>query len=1844
MFKIQKNTLRVLVVVAISLLMMGANSCKRDRSSAIIEVDPGFAEYISAYTSGMVSAQAAVTIKLSQPVECFTSQGKEVDTKLFDFSPSIKGKAYWVNNQEVIFRPNAPLKSGEIYRATFNLAKLVDVKEARYKKFDFTFRIIPQAVNAEFEGLVVENRQNPNTYSLEGVLQVADVASDEDLARCVVAKHNGRDLSVDIAPASAPNTYRISIKGVERESKAGQVDVAWDSKPLGGSNKGAISFKVPPIGVFVVVGSQVVQAPNQSVALIFSDLLNSRQDFAGLVEIDGCSNLRFEVDRNILRVYPQYRLESERSIKIGRGVTNALGDRLSEEFQTSFIFEDMKPSVRSVTKGAILPTTEGLIFPFEAVNLKSVLVEIIKIYENNVPYYLQVNQLGGSDELNRVGYPVLKKVVDLSQVGLVVPNRWERYVLDLKSLFVADAGALYQIKISFNKHQLLDPCEGVEVQPVDETINSSQFDEPGYYSYYSYDYDDDYDWNQRDNPCNSAYYTSDRRIQQSIMSSDIGIIAKMGSAGGMLVAVNDIPTAKPKSGVEVRVSDFQNQTIATGTTNSDGLLNLQLSRRPFLITASNGKQRGYLRVDNATSNSLSNFDVSGAEVQKGLKGMIYGERGVWRPGDTLHICFMLEDKENTIPMGHPVVFELTDPHGALVKKLVQHHGEIGIYHFQVATDPQAPTGNWRAAVKLGGALFAKTVRVETIKPNRLKINFSLSNNVIPVSGNIDADLSVKWLHGAVAQNMKGVYEITVSRGRATFPNHDNFIFDDPSIYFATQTATLWEGSTNAYGVAKVQGSISRAEQMPAAVNVLFKGRVFEPGGDFSIDLFSSTYNPFSEFVGVVPPQPEAGKSWVETDKNHDITIATVDAKGNPTSCRNVVVELYKTTWRWWWEQPSGGEASYMSSNIDKLVMRTTTSTVNGRGTATLRVDYPEWGRYFLKVINRNSGSTCGTYVYFDWPYGMAKSQGDRPGGANVLSLATDKLEYNVNEDIKLTFPGVPGGRALISIENGSRVISSYWVSAEKQSNPVSIKVLPGMAPNVYVHVTMLQPHNQKNNDLPIRMFGIAPLKINDPQTILKPVISMPDELKSESTASILVRESSGKKMSFTLALVDEGLLDITRFRTPDPHSVFYAREAIGVKTWDLYNDVIGAYGGRMERLLSIGGDEEIKANDMEQVTRFVPLVRFFGPYTVEGKHDKKINVSIPNYAGSVRVMVVAGNKGAYGFAEKSCPVRNEIMVMATLPRVLGPMETIALPVNVFVSNPKITKVNVKVRTSDNVEILGDASQTVDFSGATEKMVYFKLKTGVACTPVKVEVIAEGNGAKSNQEVSIEVRNPISRYTKCFDVVVPAESTEKLNFATFGIKGSNLAMLEASALPPLNLNKRLDELIQYPHGCVEQTTSAAFPLIYLKSLVELTPAQADDANKFVGEAISKISRMQSPSGGFYYWPSSTTIDEWSTTYAGHFLLEARSRGYDVPQHVIDSWLTYQKQAARQYSYADNSTFRHDLLQSYRLYSLALAKKPEVGAMNKLRENEIGLIARMRLAAAYVLIGQDAAALKLVEAESYELQPYRELSYTYGSHNRDRAIILETLLLLKQESRAFPVAMEVSSAISGNQWLSTQETAVMLAALSKMAIGDGKSSDLKMQYKLNGKSGSVESKMPIVRGQLDIAEGDNKIELTNGTKNRIFASISVSGIPQLGEEASYSNNLKMSVKYMLKNGAVVDPAKLKQGTDFICEVTVSNPGIGGELNELALTQIFPSGWEIQNQRLDGTGGEQAFTYQDIRDDRVLTYFGLHPSTSKTFTLKLTATYAGRFYMPGPHCAAMYDSSISAAQSGGWVVVEQ
>ncbi|MEM9822694.1 MAG: alpha-2-macroglobulin family protein, partial [Bacteroidota bacterium] len=1189
-----------------------------------------------------------------------------------------------------------------------------------------------------------------------------------------------------------------------------------------------------------------------------------------------------------------------------------------------------------------------------------------------------------------------------------------------------------------------------------------------------------------------------------------------------------------------------------------------------------------------------------------------------------------------------------DARGQLQQKFITSENVNNVYPISIATQADAPTGNWRAVVKAGGASFSKNLKIETVKPNRLKINLDFGKEELSSADkNLLGDLQVNWLHGAPAQNLKAKVEVQVKSVKTKFSKFNEYIFDDPARRFAAEPQVIFDGEVDGSGKAKVKAAINTSNAAPGKLSANFKSRAFEQGGDFSIDNFSMPYHPYDSYVGVYVPENKYKSKRLTIGEESPVDFAAVDKSGAPLRNRSLKIGLYKVNWRWWWDRDGYEDLSRYNSTTHRKAIDKVSLTTNQRGEVQWKIKIEDWGRYLIRVCDEESGHCSGDFFYAGSPW--YSGDGQNRDAAAMLYFTADKTSYQVGETIELTVPASDVGRCLVSLESGSKVIETYWKDTKAGDNTYRFYATEEMAPTVYAHVTLVQPHAQVENDLPIRMYGVIPIKVENPKNKLEPELKMAEVLEPEQKVSVEVKEKNGRPMAYTIAMVDEGLLDLTRFKTPNPLDVFYAREALGVNTWDVYDQVLGAYGGKLERILSIGGDGEVN-NPIEKknANRFKPVVRHLGPFYLKKGGKAKHEIVLPNYVGSVRTMLVASDNGAYGMTEKTTPVRKPLMILATLPRVLGPTEELQMPVSVFAMEDKVKNVTLSLEEQSGlVDIVGGKKQTISFNKPGEDLLFFNLNVRENVGVAKFKVTAKGGGEVATQEIEIEIRNPNPRVTDVVDRVIEAGETWNSDYQPVGMKGTNESIIELSNIPPINLGERLDYLIRYPHGCVEQTTSSGFPQLYVNRLLRLEDKDKKRITDNVNATIDRLRSFQRSTGDFAYWPGQNYVNEWGTNYAGHFLLEAKKLGYDVSSTILDRWIKAQHKLSREWQMRSS---RYDqVTQAYRLYTLALANEPSLGAMNRLREaQQLNDQAAWRLAAAYAVAGKSDVAKEMILKLSTDVEDYTELSGSYGSALRDNAMMLETLTHMGERQKGGALVQVLSNQLSRRRWYGTHTTSYCLLAIGKFVGNQDRSENFTFTYQLGGE-GKVEAgaETPLMQIQLPVDQSTSRnFGITNTTNSVLFARLISSGQPVVGDPTTEDNNLVLEIQYKTMNGKKLDPSNIMQGTDFVAEVSVRNPGTKGvHYEEMALSQIFPSGWEIHNSRMDGI---QAFSnsaepeYQDIRDDRVYTYFDLRKNKKATYRIQLNAAYQGRYYLPTVYCEAMYDNTISSQRPGQWVNV--
>ena len=1163
----QLSAYSAIAAVVMAITVIPIISCGRK-----LMIDGEASHWIAAYTPPHIDMDSKIRIEMTDEMK------SKIDTTArladyFVFSPSVKGTAQLSRDGRFIdFTPGKSLKQGRKYQCRLKMSELIGVDSLG----DFRFDFVVDKREMRFKEVVASvDPDDISMMSISGLMEYNVQAGDSITADSTILICDATEAHINVFSNVSNKTRRFTITGIKRWSKPAITKISIN--PMSGFSRAEETLEIPPIDDFRLLNAQRVEAAEPYLNLNFSSPLSSQQELDGLITIDRVNDLRFEREGcNVKIYYPQCGI-ADITLRLSDLIKNQEGRCLNELIERHFKQEIIRPAVEIPFEGTILPDDSNLRLPFRAVNLAAVDVEVVKIFPSNVMAFLQENDLDRSSRtLRRYGRLIYHKTVRLDNDKSLDLYQWQNFSIDLKGLFRRERGAIYNVRLTFRQaYSLYDRAEPEEFEEVTEisAIEKETWDED-----YSYIYrgNPDYDWavvnwDEKDDPSKLSYYMYADMPERNLVASTLGLIVKKGENNEYAATATNLITASPAMGVEIAAYNYQLQKTASSTTDANGFATLKIAGRPFMITASDGQSTTYLKVTSGRELSTSNFDVSGKEVTDGVKGFTYGDRGVWRPGDDLHLSLILEDKQGTFPNNHPVIMELYNPSGQLYTRQTMTQGVDGFYVFHISTGENVPTGMWNAQFKVGNQTFHHKVRIETIKPNRLKIKITTPDVIranIPQKMAIDA----RWLTGPVAKDMAASMEMTLFSEPNPFVEYKKYTFNNPLVEFKSSQRQILSGQLDSIGNLQKLCTVGADVNSPGILRANLTAKVTEPGGDASITSHSVSFSPFDVYVGIDLTDKDR-----MTDTDLQIPVVVVDQKGDKIKTRELSYKIYRLDWNWWWQGSAGYLSRYVKSSTADLVASGTVTVSNGVASIPFRVNYPNWGKYLIIARDIKGGHATGGTFLVDWPEWRGRANRAEAVASTELSFTLDKKSYETGETANIYLPKCKGGKVLLSVENVSEVISRYWVNTSADVETCfKLPVNGKMTPNFYVSATMLRPHSQTNADAPLRLYGVTGASVIDRRTLLHPEIEMPEELHPRQSFTIKVKEHDNKPMTYTLAIVDEGLLDITNFKTPRPWPAMYQREALGVKTWDMYDNVIGSFGSRFRSVLSIGGDEALR--------------------------------------------------------------------------------------------------------------------------------------------------------------------------------------------------------------------------------------------------------------------------------------------------------------------------------------------------------------------------------------------------------------------------------------------------------------------------------------------------------------------------------------------------------------------------------------------------------------------------------------------------------------------------------------------
>lgn len=1807
---IKKNTaqtgiaLALLVVLLIGFTVWSSNH----RANKPLPAAEAGAE-ITHVTSGFIAADQAVAVRFANPQVSPNAVEKPLSPNPFTFTPHIDGKAFWQDPQTLVFQPSAPLYEKQYYHAR------LDLKETQ---LEFHFATTGQnvlAVGGLFE--LVSAGSSQEVY-FSGTVQLAEKVSAELLKQGLKLELDGKFLNYEL---TSEDNYSFTIKSqpiARNQSDDRKLTVLIAASPLKLASDIRETFYLTGVeSSFRALRIEEEKLDQFSqLRVIFSEPLNPRLDYRGYVHLTPSIDCQVAVDGNSLVISGPFRPREMYQVRLFPGIESTYGQKLADtaDFVWDVSISDRNPVVEFVDSGMILPSTNEKKLVFRTINVARLRLQVKKVKEDNLIAFFEENSYRphsySYDDYNyyafqRHGEIIADQIVEIGDEA----NKWIQTELDLSRIIKDNDPALYVVQLGFDANQVL---------------------------YLSEEYHDWY---------GASYLNQYGRAVKHLLVSDIGITARQ-LEDELHVFLTDIVTTEPIADAVVMLKDAGGKVIRTAYSNTSGWAVLNTDSTARYVEVRTGNDFAVMSLGASLVNQ-SIFDIGGVQKQDGINAFIYTERGVYRPGEAVHLAAIVRNDQDTFPDRHPVTLRVYNPLERLVYEAVDNSGSDGFYAFEFQTDTDAPTGIWTAVLDVGGRLFTHEIRVETIVPYRIEVavepekeRLSADDQLLPFA------ISSQYLFGAPGSGLESETTVTLEPYPMTFAGYSGFTFDNPALDFKPLISNVHTTVLDENGRAKLVWHKPEFGPVPSALRLRIDTKVLEAGGRAVPAVRLIPVEHYPSYVGIM----ELEEAEVAMGQKTKFVIAHVSATGDPIPDSQLEYKFYHSRQYWWWEYGSFDSfRRYYKTSEHTEVLEQGTVVTNQAGLAELEIAVRDYGEVLLEVTDPKGGHSAG---YFFRSYWWAS--GDQKQSADIVLLKLDKAQYLPGETAKVSLSTPARGRMLVTVEKEGRILHQSWLELTSNETSFEIDVKQEYIPNAYLSVVIYQPYGGMDNDLPLRMYGVVPLYVTSEGAQIELNLAVPETVRPEEEFILKVQTADGEPCQFTVAVVDEGLLNITGYATPDPLGFFFAKQRLLSKAYDNFADIINLTYGYIHNHLSIGGDGAPDYRQLqvpkEDPGQFETVSLFYGPFSTDAGGYAEVPIKLPNYIGSVRIMVVAASKGRYGSAEKQAAVKAPVMVMPTLPRVLGPEDRIRVPVTVFTMEEGLGEIDVHLDVSGPAEIIGPDTLVVDPGSRDRTDVFFELAAAGTVGTVEITVSASSRlqGYTNRSTALIPVR-PDNPYIYLVDeqMVDPGE-TVVFAIPERGVPGTDATRLVVSSVRGLNLNHRLKWLIRYPYGCIEQITSGVFPQLYLADLYPVSKEELMEIDGNINGVIAAYSRYQLVNGAFAYWPDSSAADHWATNYAGHFLLEAKAKGYHVPAQMLERWIRYQAEAAK----ANAGT---QLTRAYRLYLLALADAPVLSAMNYMRESELDKLdntARFYLGGAYYLMGYKQIGESILAGADISAPEYVEFGGTYGSTLRDQAIMLDILTLVRDFERGSALYNQIAEAVSSPRWYSTQTTGYALLALAKYVAAVKT-----VETELTGiVTFADQSRLELVVSDLvglvglDPQDGGGRISFTNTASVPVFAALEWEGIPKRGELEPEAKNLILKTDYYDQWGNPVDISRLTQGDTFYAVFHVDHEA-DMDIYELALVQVLPAGWEIENLRVtQGTlplwterfnlGHEE---YVDIRDDRIMWFFDrMQWDPGYDFIVKINAVTVGQFYLPPTLLEAMYNNDYKVTTSGQAVEV--
>ncbi len=1758
-----------------------------------------------------IETQQNLVFEFNQALAPKGMVGEWHDKAYFSLKPEVKGSFRWESPTKLVFSPAAGFNPDTDYQLSFSSA-MVEGTDFRLEKQSIGFHTAYLDLAAVEVFWAADATNQP---VLSAWLGFNYSINPTDLQHLLNIKTKDKKFDFQILSTSVSSVVRVAVLGAAKEALENEVLNITINKGLStvsGSRKSEeLSFKsiVPEKEKFQILAIEAQQIEGENAIRVTANQAIGTPQIEKEVSLGG---MNFTVERTENGFIIKGNFSKSANVTIKKTLKGIFGGSLEADVMQSLVFDEPRPFVGFAEKGNYLSTRGFKNVALRITGIQKIRVQIYKIYANNIMHYLRAsNQISNYYNYDDGGYSEQESdyyysYLDYSQYGDLVHEQ----NIAVKSL--KRSSGLYLLNLDFEHNRDYKGVYAIKVSNYDEQ------------------------------------YTNDSRM---VSLSDIGLMAKK-SDDEITVFAHSIHSAQPLSGVELTLISSNNQEVYSLKTQPDGIARFSdLKAKTFgfevkMIAARQGDEFTMMHFLQ-TKVGTEGFGLGGlVSNAANLQAFVYGERELYRPGETLNLRTIVRDQRWQPIADIPVKIRLLDPVG---KEFTSRKGILtkeGSFTTAIAMPAAALTGQYTAEVLSANNIIlgSKGIFVEEFMPDRIKVEGRSSKTKLKSGETAQFDIEVYNLFGPPAVGRK--VEVSYSLISKPFSPKGFKDYNFNFVGYGSQAANDLSFQTL---TTDEKGAVSSSFTFDARNTGLYNVAAF-------IVAFDETGRPVRRKITTqgVSQQVFLGMqnrpSYIRTRSSYPVAVVALDESENVLNSVEIEYKIIRYRWTSVLEQDDYGRYRYVSQRKEESV-KSQRLTIGGAST-TLPFLPETPGEYELRVARAGDESHYLSQFFYAYEWGSpAESASYQINKEGKIIIETDKPNYNVGEDALLRFKIPFDGRLIVTVEREK--LQKHFVIDTKDADAIQkLKIDADMLPNAYITATLIRPI--QDNSLPVTVaHGFLNIVVNEPSRRIDPKITTVENSRSGVEQQVTVQTGiAGAEV--TIAVVDEGILQIKNTKTPDPYGFFYQTRALGVATYDIYSRVFNEYRPQASAFGSDFAELGKRLNPFQN-RRVKPVSFWSGNLIADSRGTASFKFVLPEgFSGQVRVMAVASKGHSFGSAEKNMMVADPVVVSYGLPRFLAPGDQTIIPATLTNTTKNTLSGKAYISVEGPLEIVENTSASLSLSANAENRTNFSIRAKKQLGEGKVTVWFENGKEKFKQELEITVR-PATTLTK-YSGAGEATSAVELDMAKGLI--SSKAKLLISQMPVASLAPLLVELVQYPYGCLEQSISAAFPQLYVKELYQAIYPNSEkfaSADYNVQEAINKIKTMQRYDGSLSYWPGGEYANLWATVYATHFLAEAQKAGYEVEQEFLNRLYNFLSQNARsrnaqEYFYEEDGklqTRKYIPREAiYSLYVLAVAGKADRSAMNyySQRKEQISPEGLYLLAAAYRLIGDQGSARRLQPNSLPKLRSATQSGGDFGSYVRDLALMLNTLMETDPKSAQIPsLIKELTDELSRREsyLYSTQEKAFTLLALGKAAKSRAQTAG-KATITANGKtlaqfvSGSLILDKQIAGQKINIVPQGGSV----------FYYWELEGLPESGQMPIVDNNLTVRREFFTRNGQRISDFNFKQNDLVVVQLTIQSNG--KNIDNVVITDILPAAFEIENPRLSESMEfdwiKDRYLYQniDIRDDRI-NFFTMASPNPKNYYYTVRVVSRGEFVL-GPVAAdAMYNADYRSYHGGGTVRVE-